>query len=67
VNYIFFPPVLIHDAVLAWAYGVNKTLHQGYSPDDGFMVASNIFNLRFEGITGSVIINEVGNRLLDFR
>ncbi len=55
----------IHDAVLLWAYGVNKTLEEGYPPDDGFRITKNIINMTFEGITGTVIINEVGDRILD--
>ena len=34
----------IHDAVLMWAYGVNKTLDKGATLDDGAEVANNIFN-----------------------
>ena len=33
-----------HDAILAWAYGVNRTLEKGGEPDDGETVAKNIFN-----------------------
>lgn len=57
----------VHDAVLAWAYGVNKTLAFGGRPDDGLVVTSNIFNLTFEGMTGQVFIDEAGNRLANFK
>ena len=46
---------LVHDAVLMWAYGVNRTLERGGAPDDGETIASNIFNLSFQGITGNVL------------
>ena len=44
----------LHDAVLAWAYGVNATLAQGGQPDDGLSVAGNIFNLTFQGMFADV-------------
>ena len=44
--------VRIHDAVLMWAYGVNRTLEQGGAPDDGEAVVKNIFNLSFTGAGG---------------
>ena len=58
---------MVHDAVLQWAYGVNKTLEQGYPPDDGFRITQNIINMTFEGITGKVAIDELGNRKPDQR
>ena len=65
--FIIFSLAFIHDAVLQWAYGVNKTVEQGYSPDDGFRITQNILNLQFEGMTGPVVIDEIGNRRPDFR
>ncbi len=53
----------IHDAVLQWAYGVNRTIEQGFPPDDGFMVTQNIINRTFQGITGSVVIDRNGDRI----
>ena len=57
----------IHDAVLQWAHGVNRTLEQGFPPDDGIRVTQNIFNLTFDGVTGKVVIDGSGNRLSDYR
>ena len=57
----------VHDAVLQWAYGVNLTLAAGHSPDDGFKVSKNIFNMTFEGITGTVTSDNVGDRKPDQR
>ncbi len=51
----------IYDSVLQWAIGVNKTIEQGYAPDDGFQISKNIFNLVYEGMEGTVTINEVGD------
>ena len=45
---------LIHDSVLMWAYGVNRTLERGGAPDDGERIANNIFNFSFHGVTGNV-------------
>lgn len=53
---------MIHDAVLIWAYGMNKTLAKGYLPEDGLQVMQNIFSLDFEGITGPVLLDEIGDR-----
>jgi hypothetical protein len=50
-----------------WAYGVNKTLEQGYSPSDGFKVTHNIFNLNFKGISGNVEVNGEGDRQIERR
>ena len=47
-------PGYSHDAILAWAYGVNRTLERGGEPDDGETVAKNIFNFAFSGISGEV-------------
>ena len=57
----------MHDAVLSWAYGANKTLAQGFPANDGFKVTGNIINQVLEGITGKVIINANGDRLLNQR
>ncbi len=57
----------VNDAVLQWAYGVNKTLEQGHPPNDGFKVTQNIFNMTFVGITGTVTIDSVGDRWPDQR
>ena len=57
----------LHDAVLQWAYGVNKTIEQGYPPDDGFRITQNIINMTYEGITGTVKINHLGDRNPDQR
>lgn len=58
---------MVHDAVLLWAYGVNATIQQGYSPDDGLRVSANIINTTFQGLTGKVKLNENGDRYSDFR
>ena len=55
----------LYDAVLMWAIGVNKTVSQGFPPDDGFKVTENIIGLTFESVTGTVIINELGERVYD--
>ena len=57
----------LYDAVLIWAYGVNRTLAQGLSPDNGFHVTENIKDLTFESISGTVYINENGDRVPDQR
>ena len=44
----------IHDAVLIWAYGVNRTIERGGAPDDGAGISNNSFNTNFDGVTGMV-------------
>ena len=58
---------LTHDAVLLWAHGVNKTIKQGYSLNDGIRVARNIFNSTITGITGDIVIDANGDRLQNFK
>ena len=53
---------MVHDAVLAWAYGVNKTVQSGFAPNDGIKVTENINSLEFEGITGTVATDYMGER-----
>ena len=40
---------MLHDAVVQWGYGVNKTLEEGGRVDDGLAVTKNIINLTYEG------------------
>lgn len=53
--------------MLLWAYGVNKTLEQGGAVDDGYAITDNIFGMSFEGMSGVVTIDNVGDRKLDQR
>ena len=67
VDLYFILPGMVHDAVLMWGYGVNKTVEQGHNPSDGIKVSENIFNLIFDGITGIVAINHQGDRKPNYR
>ena len=58
---------MAHDAVLQWAYGVNSTLEKGQQPDDGATITSNIINSTFKGITGTVMVDQFGDRYPDQR
>ena len=56
----------VYDAVLLWAYGVNRTLSQGGSPNDGSAVTANIFNIEIEAdMTGNISIDDKGDRKFD--
>ena len=57
----------IYDAVVMWAYGVNRSLEEGYQPNNGMRISDNIFNSAFQGITGMVAIDKVGDRKPDLR
>ncbi|XP_070581797.1 atrial natriuretic peptide receptor 1-like [Ptychodera flava] len=52
----------LHDAVLMYAIALNKTLQQGFDARDGKTWLSNVKGLRFEGMTGSVVMDENGDR-----
>ncbi len=55
----------VYNAVLLWAYAVNKTLSEGDEPDDGLTVTRNMYNLTFEGVVRPVSIDEKGDSKLD--
>lgn len=57
----------LHDAVLLWAYGVNRTVERGFSPDDGTEITNSVINTTIQGAFSSVNINENGDRLIDLR
>lgn len=50
-----------------WAYGVNMSLGQGQAPDNGFKVTENMYNLNFESVTGTVVIDGNGDRLGSYK
>ncbi|XP_077986226.1 atrial natriuretic peptide receptor 1-like [Glandiceps talaboti] len=56
----------LHDAVMMYAIALNKTLEQGGDPRDGEMWLGNVKGMHFEGMTGSVIMDENGDREPDF-
>lgn len=51
---------------MAWAIAVNRTIEQGHAYNDGLKVTDNFYNLTFEGMTGSVLIDSVGDRSPDY-
>ena len=55
----------MYDAVLLWAYAVNKTLQEGGEPDDGEAVIRNTYNFTFEGSVRPISIDEKGDRKHD--
>ena len=46
---------------MLWALGVNRTLEEGKSPDDGLAVSKNMRNTTFEGMMGPVAVDEKGD------
>ena len=67
MSFFFCLPGLAYDALLLWAHGVNKTIEQGYAPNDGMRVTNNIINSTVRGVTGNIVIDENGDRLRDFK
>ena len=55
-----------HDSVMLWALAVNKTMEQGFAPDDGLRITQNIYNMEFQGETGLVKIDQNGDRNQDY-
>ena len=56
----------MYDAVMVWALAVNLTLEEGKDINNGLEVTENIYNMTFEGMSGLVVINSVGDRLYDY-
>jgi atrial natriuretic peptide receptor A len=55
-----------HDAVLLYALAVNETLEAGIDPSNGSEVTRRMWNRTFQGITGTVSIDENGDRNGDY-
>ena len=61
----YYPDVhagMLHDAMLLYAYALNKTLEEGGSEFDGIAIAKNMLNSSFQGVTGFITIDALGNR-----
>ncbi|XP_074661702.1 atrial natriuretic peptide receptor 1-like isoform X2 [Tubulanus polymorphus] len=55
-----------HDAVILYALALNETLRDGYNITDGAEITKRMWNRTFEGITGTVSIDENGDRNADY-
>ncbi|XP_067133118.1 atrial natriuretic peptide receptor 1-like isoform X3 [Centruroides vittatus] len=55
-----------HEAVLLYSLALNETLTEGYSITNGSIITQKMWNRTFEGITGSVSIDENGDRNADY-
>ncbi|KAL4234394.1 hypothetical protein ACF0H5_006041 [Mactra antiquata] len=55
-----------YDAVTYLAAAYNKTLEDGEDITNGTLVAQKLWGQSFQGITGSVAINDIGDRKADF-
>ncbi|XP_014672059.1 PREDICTED: atrial natriuretic peptide receptor 3-like [Priapulus caudatus] len=56
----------LHDAVTLYALSLNKTLYQGAYYRNGTLILENAKHIYFKGISGDVLINDNGDRLLDY-
>ncbi|KAL4224613.1 Nitrogen permease regulator 2 [Mactra antiquata] len=63
VNYFI---TAFYDSVIYLALSFKTVLDEGGSVDDGMDVAQRLWNSTFQGITGPVKVDEVGNRVADF-
>lgn len=52
----------LHDAALLYAHALNKTLNMNGSIDNGRLIIQNMLNMTFEGESGRVVIDMVGDR-----
>ncbi|XP_064645630.1 atrial natriuretic peptide receptor 1-like isoform X2 [Lineus longissimus] len=55
-----------HDAVILYALALNETLAAGYNITNGKEITNRMWNRTFEGITGTVSIDENGDRNADY-
>jgi atrial natriuretic peptide receptor A len=55
-----------YDAVLLYAYGLNRTIESNENSSDGFAVVQKMWNVSFEGSNGIVQISETGDRVSDY-
>ena len=55
-----------YDAVLLYAYGLNRTIESNGNWSDGFAVVQKMWNVSFEGSNGIVQISETGDRVSDY-
>lgn len=52
----------LHDAALLYAHALNKTLIMNGSIHDGRLIVHNMLNYTFQGASGNVTIDQVGDR-----
>ncbi|CAG0882506.1 unnamed protein product [Darwinula stevensoni] len=55
-----------HDAVLLYAHALNETLREGGDVTNGSDITRRMWNRSIEGITGTVSIDENGDRKADY-
>ncbi|XP_076309268.1 atrial natriuretic peptide receptor 1-like [Tachypleus tridentatus] len=55
-----------HEAVLLYVLALNETLEEGGHITNGSIITQKMWNRTFEGITGSVSIDENGDRKADY-
>lgn len=55
-----------HDAVMLYALALNDTVAAGFNATDGPEITKRMRNRTFEGITGTVSIDEFGDRNADY-
>ncbi|ELT96795.1 hypothetical protein CAPTEDRAFT_124162 [Capitella teleta] len=55
-----------HDAVILYALALNETLAAGFNATNGMEVTRRMWNRTFDGITGTVSIDENGDRNADY-
>ncbi|XP_062586842.1 atrial natriuretic peptide receptor 1-like, partial [Saccostrea cucullata] len=63
VNYFI---TAFYDAAIYLAESYNRTIQDGGSVSDGLAVAQRMWNTTYEGITGPVAIDALGDRIADF-
>ncbi|XP_077986228.1 atrial natriuretic peptide receptor 1-like [Glandiceps talaboti] len=56
----------LHDAVMLFAIALNKSLEKGNDPTDGEAWFENVKGLTFEGMSGSVVMDDNGDRDPDY-
>ncbi|XP_021348340.1 atrial natriuretic peptide receptor 1-like [Mizuhopecten yessoensis] len=63
VNYFI---TAFHDGVLYLSEAFNRTLADGQNITDGLKVSQKLWNNTYSGISGTIAIDEMGDRIADF-
>ncbi|XP_068752048.1 atrial natriuretic peptide receptor 1-like [Montipora capricornis] len=57
----------LHDAIILYALALNETLNENGNIPSGKNISKTMIGTQFEGASGTVLINENGDRVADYR